>query len=306
MIIGIHDAEYEHMPHKKFPNYVIMKISAYHKNLGDHIEWWNPLENEKYDRIYSSKVFDFTEENPYLPPEKTIKGGTGYGIFSELPEEIDNMFPDYSIYPECDYAIGFLTRGCPNRCEWCYVPRKEGNIKLYRTWQQLVRPDSNKLVLMDNNILACPHGIQQLSELAETGYRIDLNQGMDIRLLTDEICGILKKIHWIRFIRFSCDTAAQLPYFRTMVEMFDTHKISKSRVFIYVLVRDDLEEADNRIQELNKLCRNFNLYAQAERNEREGIIPNVAQLEFTNRYVYGRRYKIENWHEYCQRKNLHY
>ena len=114
--------------HKSFPNYALMKISAYHKSRGDTVEWWCALDNDKYDRIYSSKVFDFTEENPFLPSEKTIKGGTGYGIFSELPAEIDEMFPDYSIYPNCDYAIGFLTRGCPNKCPWCYVPQKEGNI----------------------------------------------------------------------------------------------------------------------------------------------------------------------------------
>lgn len=126
MNIGIHDAELEHIKNKTFPNFALMKISAYHKSLGDNVEWWIPLNT--YDRVYSSKVFDYTPENPYLP-EDTIKGGTGYGMYNELPAEIENMFPDYSIYPKCDYAIGFLTRGCPNKCEWCYVPRKEGNIR---------------------------------------------------------------------------------------------------------------------------------------------------------------------------------
>lgn len=193
MLIGLHDAEYEHMPHKSFPNYALMKISAYHKSFGDTVEWWCALDNDKYDRIYSSKVFDFTEENPFLPPEKTVKGGTGYGIFTELPSEIDEMFPDYSIYPNCDYAVGFLTRGCPNNCPWCYVPQKEGAIRPYRSWRQLVRPDTDKLVLMDNNILACGYGVSQLAELADTDYCIDLNQGMDIRLLTDDVCRLLKK-----------------------------------------------------------------------------------------------------------------
>ncbi len=306
MIIGLHDAEYEHMPHKTFPNYALMKISAYHKARGDTVEWWTAFDNDKYDRVYSSKVFDFTEENPYLPLEKTIKGGTGYGIFSELPDEIDEMFPDYSIYPNCDFAIGFLTRGCPNNCPWCYVPKKEGAIRPYRDWRQLVRPDTDKLVLMDNNILACEHGIKQLAELAETDYRIDLNQGMDIRLLTEDICKILKRLHWIDYIRFSCDTAAQLPYFEQAVEMFNKYKLPKSRVFIYILVRSDLEEADFRVQSLKSLCRNFNLYAQAERNDRLGIVPDAAQLEFSQRYVYGRSYKKETWREYCNRNKFEF
>ena len=125
MIIGLHDAEKDHMKNKSFPNFALMKLSAYHKARGDTVQWWNALDNPLYDKVYSSKVFDFTPENMYLPPD-TIKGGTGYGLYTELPPEIDNQFPDYSIYPECDYAIGYITRGYPNRCGWCVVPIKEG------------------------------------------------------------------------------------------------------------------------------------------------------------------------------------
>jgi len=110
MIIGLHDAERDHMPGKTFPNLALMKISAFHKARGDTVEWWNALLNPHYGAVYSSKVFDFTPENLYLP-ETAIRGGTGYGLYTELPPEIDTLFPDYSIYPECDYAIGYITRG---------------------------------------------------------------------------------------------------------------------------------------------------------------------------------------------------
>lgn len=181
MRIGLHDAEKEYLHHKIFPNYALMKISAYHKAKGDLVDWWNPLTTAAFDAIYSSKVFDFTPDNPYLP-SWTIRGGTGYSdipINQLLSPEIDAMFPDYTIYPECDYAIGYLTRGCPNHCPWCVVPAKEGGIKPYRTWEQVVRQDTNKLVLMDNNILASEHGIAQLESMIGSGYAIDLNQGMD-------------------------------------------------------------------------------------------------------------------------------
>ena len=227
MKIGLHDAEAEHIKNKTFPNFALMKISAYYKAKGNDVEWWLPLNN--YDKVYSSKVFDYTPENPYLPLN-TIKGGTGYGLYDELPKEIENMYPDYSIYPQCDYAIGFLTRGCPNKCEWCYVPRKEGNIRPYAKWQYIVRKDTKKLVLMDNNILASEYGIQQLAELTGTNYYIDLNQGMDIRLLNDDICKILAKLNWIKYIRFSCDTKSQLKHFERLVEQFDKYNISKSKV----------------------------------------------------------------------------
>jgi len=129
MLIGIHDAEKEHFKHKTFPNLAIMKISAYHKKRGDTVEWWAPLRNDEYDIVYSSKIFDFTPENPWLPPN-AIKGGTGYDVKSELPRYIDNQYPDYSIYPECDYAIGFLTRGCIRSCPWCVVPEKRAKSDL--------------------------------------------------------------------------------------------------------------------------------------------------------------------------------
>ncbi len=305
IIIGLHDADAEHLGkhrgHKTFPNYALMKISAYHKAWGDFVEWWNPLDNQKYDLVYSSKVFDFTQENPYLP-ENTIKGGSGFGKFENLPDEIDEIFPDYSIYPNCDFAIGFLTRGCPNNCPWCYVPKKEGKIKPYRSWEQIVRHDTNKLVLMDNNILACKYGVEQLRELSRTDYRIDLNQGMDIRLLNDEICGILSQLKWLNYIRFSCDTVAQLPYFEKAVKMFEKAGVPKSKIFVYLLVRSNLDDADYRVHKLHEICHSFSIYAQAERNEPKGIIPTKAQLEFAQRYVYGRCYKKENWREYCERK----
>lgn len=212
--IGLHDAEMESFKGKKtFPNYALMKLSAWHKAQGDSVEWWEPLCT--YDRVYSSKVFDFTPENPYLPPD-TIKGGTGYGLFTKLAPEIEIQFPDYTIYPQCDYAIGYITRGCPNHCRWCVVPIKEGDIFPYNSWRDLVRPDSDKLVLMDNNILAHSFGLEQLSDMVGSGYRIDLNQGMDARLVTPEIADILARLSWIRYIRFSCDQETQIePIMRT-------------------------------------------------------------------------------------------
>lgn len=303
MIIGLHDAEKEHFKRKTFPNYALMKISAWHKSHGDTVEWWNPL--MKYDRVYSSKVFDFTPDNPYLPDD-AIRGGTGYRdipMNHELPLEIDAMFPDYSIYPECDYAIGYLTRGCPNHCRWCIVPKKEGGIRPYRTWEQLVRPDTDKLVLMDNNILSCEHGIQQLERLIGSKYLIDLNQGMDARLVDDRIAGILAQMKWIRFIRFSCDQKSQIEPIRRTIELLGKHGVKPYRIFIYLLVTADIDDAADRVEAL-KGYTGINLYAQAERNERIGIMPNMAQLEFQQRYVYGGCYRKETWKEYCDRKGF--
>lgn len=303
MRIGLHDAERDYLKNKIFPNYALMKISAWHKAQGDHVEWWNAL--VRYDRVYSSKVFDFTPVDAYLP-EGTIRGGTGYmdiPIDQELPEEIDGMFPDYSIYPECDYAIGYLTRGCPNHCRWCGVPLKEGDIKPYRTWKELVRTDTDKLVLLDNNILACEYGIEQLKSLIGSGYRIDLNQGMDARLVDDRVAEILSRIEWIRFIRFSCDQKSQIGAIRNAIKLLGKYGVKPYRIFIYLLVTADIQDASARVEAL-KGYKAINLYAQAERNKRKGIIPNDEQLEFQQRYIYGGSYRRETWEEYCRRKGM--
>lgn len=297
MKIAIHDAEMEFLKHKSFPNLALMKISAWHKLQGDTVEWWQPL--MRYDRLYSSKVFDFTPENPFLPPD-AVKGGTGYDVGIKLPQEIDDACPDYSIYPQCDYAIGYITRGCPNHCRWCVVPKKEGGIHPYRDWRELVRPDSDKLVLMDNNILACEYGIGQLASLIGSGYRIDLNQGMDARLVTPEIADILARLDWIRFIRFSCDQQAQIEPVTRTCELLTARGKRPYNVFVYLLVTEDVEDAARRVEALKRLS-GINIYAQAERNDRLGIRPNKEQLDFAQRYVYSGKYRSETWEEYKKR-----
>lgn len=305
LFIGLHDAEKDHFKSKVYPNYALMKISAWHKAQGDIVEWWNPL--CRYDRVYSSKVFDFTPVDPYLYlVENLVRGGTGYTdlpIDNKLPKEVDDMFPDYSIYPECDYAIGYLTRGCPNHCRWCVVPGKEGNIRPYRAWEDIVRKDTNKLILMDNNILACDYGIEQLESLIGSGYYIDLNQGMDARLVDDRTAEILSKLKWIRFIRFSCDQKAQIESIRNTIDLLGKYGVKPYRIFIYLLVTSDIQDAADRVEAL-KGYKAINLYAQAERNERMGIIPSKLQLEFQQRYIYGGRYRKETWGEYCKRKGF--
>ena len=290
MRIGLHDAEAQVVRNKTFPNYALMKLSAWHKQQGDHVEWWQPL--GLYDTVYSSKVFSYTPENPYLPPD-AIRGGTGYDVKSRLPEAVDGMFPDYSLYPDTPYAIGYITRGCPNQCRWCVVPEKEGKLQPYRRWEELVRLDSQELVLMDNNILASDFGLEQLCGLAGSGYRIDLNQGMDARLVTPEIADLLARLDWIRFLRFSCDEASRLEAAIHTCELLGKYGVRPYRIFIYLLVTRDVEDAVLRVGRLKQL-KGINLYAQAERNDRLGIMPNREQLRFVE-YVYSGAFRGCEW-----------
>ena len=256
MRIGLHDGDSQ----TDFPNYALMKISAWHKAQGDDVEWWTPL--MEYDRVYSSKVFTFTPECEYLPKD-AIRGGTGYGIYDELSPEIDAMFPDYSIYPNVDYAIGFLTRGCIRNCPWCVVPKKEGKIRAYRTWREIKRPDSRDIVFMDNNVLACAHGVEQMRDMVGEKVRIDFNQGLDARLIDNDIAELLSRLKWINFIRMSCDTDAMLDVVIRAVERLTRFGVPAYKVFVYLLVQD-IESAERRAIALRNI--GVNPFAQPYRD----------------------------------------
>lgn len=188
-------------------------------------------------------------------------------------------------------------------CRWCIVPKKEGDIRPYRTWRQLVRPDTDKLVLMDNNILACDYGIGQLADMIGSGYKTDLNQGMDARLVTPEIADILVRLNWIRYLRFSCDQESQIEPVLRACQLLADRGVKPYRVFVYLLVTKDIGSASRRVEALKKL-RGISLYAQAEHNEGMGITPNKMQLEFAHRYVYSGCFRKETWKEYCKRKGF--
>lgn len=267
--IGLHDSD-----KTGFPNLALMKLSAYYKRLGADVGWWLPL--EQYDQVFSSKVFTFTPEEVMLPPN-TMKGGTGYGDMVELPRHIDAMFPDYTLYPQCDHAIGFLTRGCIRSCPWCIVPKKEGQIKAYRDWREVKRPDSRDIVFMDNNVLACDHGLEQIQSMIGQGVRIDFNQGLDARLITSEVAEMLARLKWIRFIRMSCDTDAILGDVLNAIGALRHHGVKPYRVFVYLLVQD-IKSAERRAIRLRDA--GVDVFAQPYRDFTNNIEPSQEQRDF--------------------------
>ena len=192
-----------------FPNLALMKISAWHKSQGDTVEWCFPLDH--YDIVYQSKVFDetYSPDIEWMPmADKVIKGGTGYGLDNKLPDEMEHIYPDYSIYPELtkDTAYGFLTRGCPRGCKFCIVAGKEGrrSIKV-ADLSEFWRGQKN-IVLLDPNILACREHPDLLQQLIDSKACVDINQGLDIRLTTEANISLLNQIK-VKEIHFAWDNA---------------------------------------------------------------------------------------------------
>ena len=171
-----------------------MKISSWHKSQGDSVEFVNPVMH--YNKVYMSKIFTESKEPDYeIKCDDVVRGGSGYDLKNKLPYEIEHSYPDYSLYPQYDFALGWLTRGCP-RCNhsFCITPIKDGckSIKvadLSEFWK-----DQKKIVLLDQNILACKERMNLLGQLQDSKAEVEFNGGMDARFVNDEIIEELRKI----------------------------------------------------------------------------------------------------------------
>lgn len=258
-----------------YPNLALMKLSAWHKSRGDAVEWYTPF--SRYDRVYMAKVFTFTPGyGYYVNADEVEKGGTGYDLQKTLPEEIDRIQPDYSIYPEIDTrtAYGFLTRGCPNRCKWCIVPEKEGKISPYMDVEEIAAGGRTDLILMDNNVLASGYGLRQIEKIVRMGYRVDFNQGLDARLVTDDIARLLARVKWVKRIRFGCDTPAQIAECERATALIDKYGY-KGEYFFYCILLDDFKESFSRVNHWRSRGGRFLPHAQPYRdvNNPHHIVP---------------------------------
>lgn len=249
-----------------YPNLALCKIARWFREKGDEVEWYSPF-RERYEKVYMSKVFSFSPDYPYVINNawRIVKGGTGYCIdYKTMPKDHDNVSyqvqlmegidrcqPDYSIYPNVpkDYAYGFLTRGCPNKCKWCVVPRKEGAIRPYMDVDEIAIEGRTKLVLMDNNFLAAgDYAHEQLDKIIAKGYRVDFNQALDARLVDEAFARKLAKVKWLdkNRIRFGCDTWAQVKECERAMEMIIGHGFH-GEFFLYTMLNDNFQECYDRI-----------------------------------------------------------
>mgnify|MGYP000821325642 FL=1 len=169
MKIGLVDVD-----NHNWPNLALMKISAWHKSHGHSVQWAGSLEH--YDIVYMAKVFTFTPDDiQSYQADKVVKGGTGYDLTSRLPKNIECAFPDYDLYGIKNMAYGYLTRGCPRKCPFCIVAKKEGKqaykvADLSQFWR-----GQKHIKLLDPNLLAAPEWRDLLGQLADSGAWVDLS-----------------------------------------------------------------------------------------------------------------------------------
>lgn len=179
----------------KFPNLVLMKLSAWFKSKGCDVSLLtvNDVLNgdiRRYDALYGACTFTKNRDKAEsLKAYGVHVAGSGVDCSStaeKLPDHIEHIMPDYSLYGITDTAYGFLSRGCPRGCPFCIVAEKEGQKSVKVADLSEWRNGQKYIKLLDPNILACDEHIDLLKQLADSKAYIDITQGADIRLLTDE------------------------------------------------------------------------------------------------------------------------
>lgn len=294
---------------RNFPNLALMKLSAWHKSQGDLVCWYDPF--NRFDRVYKSKVFGFTHDfNDCIQADEVVGGGTGYAIRGgseydhskdkPLPDEVEHVMPDYSLYNITDTAFGFLTRGCPRRCPFCIVSNKEGcksrkvaDINEFWSGQR-------NITLCDPNILACKECGDLLEQLARSRAWVDFNQGLDARLMTEAKAKALGEIK-VKEIHFAWDDYKQGDAVLRGLELYHRHAKRKPhghKRVVYTLVNFDttIEQDLERIYTLRRL--GFWAYVMIYNKTNAAPIYKRMQRWVNNRFIFA---KCENFDDYLKR-----
>lgn len=189
MRVAIYDVD------SKIPNLALMRLSAYHKERGDLVEAYSPLFKDHYDHIYASRLFNFSDAS-LLDSERMEIGGTGWDLHKTLPPEVERLTPDYSFY-DYPHSIGFTMRGCRFVCKFCVVPEKEGRPKANNTIADIwTQRDSDFVVLLDNDFFGNPEWRERIAELRRLDLKVNFNQGLNIRIITDEQAKALSSVQF--------------------------------------------------------------------------------------------------------------
>ena len=233
-----------------------MKLSAYHKAQGYHVEWWRP--EGSYDLVYKSRVFTDTYSKDTVTVSnaaQVVTGGTGYGTGGNLPNSIEHSFPDYGLYPQFpDTAYGFLSRGCPRNCGFCIVSGKEGRKSVQAADLSEFWHGQKEIKLLDANLLACPDHEKLIRQLAESRAWVDFSQGLDVRLINPDNVALLNRVR-TKMVHFAWDDPEEdlTGYFKMFLDLTSVKDKRKRQVYVLANYRSTHEQDLYRVETLRDM-----------------------------------------------------
>lgn len=246
------------------PNIALMKLAHWHKAQGDDVTVTRHLERDlfepEYDRVYGSAIFGFSQIRLMRFMRQwpgAIVGGTGTPNVQTVEELIGQDYEhyDYSGWPDVDYSIGFLQRGCRLACKFCVVPKKEGKPRSANTVEALWRgdPHPRKLHVLDNDFFGNPEWRDRIKEIRDGKFKVCLSQGINTRLIDDEACEALASIEYRdtkferRRLYTAWDNLKDEGRFFTGVDRLEKAGIPPTNLMTYMLIGYDKNETWERI-----------------------------------------------------------
>lgn len=248
----------------KLPNLALMRLAHHHRGRGDEIVFSKRVEADlfdpPFDRVYGSAIFAFSAERVQRFREAfplAILGGTFNPADPVKVEDVvgDGEGYDYSIYPAFDASIGFTQRGCRLKCGFCVVPKKEGKNRSVSTIPDIWRgePYPRHLHLLDNDFFGQEQWPDRLAEIKAGGFKICLNQGINVRMITDEAAKALASIDYYddsfkyRRLYTAWDSIGDEQRFFDGLDRLNAAGIPSSHVMAYMLVGYDKRETWERV-----------------------------------------------------------
>jgi hypothetical protein len=251
----------------RYPPLGLLKLSAYHKSLGDTTELVRGTTNsisKEPDSIYVTSLFTWAWKPVWeavrhysrlfpkadlwlgglyaslMPEHAALSGVNPKNIFKGIFCKAEDLCPDYSLVPQWTKKIGasiiFSSRGCLRSCTFCAVPRIEGKLNSEKkSIKHLIWPGHKRVILFDNNFLASSGWRYVLDEIEELNLRVDFNQGLDARLITERVAKRISGLKIDRFVRLSYDYPSMGPYVKKAISLLKAHGIDGRNILVYTL-----------------------------------------------------------------------
>ena len=296
----------------KLPNLALMKLAHWHRAQGDPVHFarsiYPQLGEPNYDRVYGSAIFKFSTSAVAAFKREWpsgILGGTGTDSTATV-EEITGEYEyyDYSDYPNFSASIGFTQRGCRLSCKFCVVPKKEGKPRSVNTIAQIWRgePWPKHLHLLDNDFFGNPDWCERLNEIRKGGFKVCLNQGINIRMIDPTAAAALASIDYrddgfkTKRLYTAWDNLGDERRFFDGVETLRLAGIPPQHLMVYMLIGFDPKETwDAIFHRFNAMVAlGINPYPMVYDRTRKDL------LRF-QRWVIRRYFQFIPWEDYGKR-----